>query len=804
MFSNYIRTSVRKLNRTRLHTSVNIAGLTLGLLCAIIIFQKVRFENSFDTYHEDADRLYRVVRNDVRDGEPNVGSGLQYPFIDAFRADFPEVEKLTLVDTSFGIDPLIAVRAPDGSLRRFQEEGNVAFAEPDFFEIFHYVWLAGDTKTALLQPQSAVISRTLAEKYFGTTDVLGRAFTFSNRYEITITGVVEDPPLNTEIPFTMLISRYKGTDSNLNHENENWGSVSSGVQAYLKLNSKDDAAGIESQFPAFIAKYRDPDDGRELGYRLQPLLEVHFDDRYGTFRDSDPVTKGSLATLRWVGIFLLLTACINFVNLNVVLVFRRAKEVAVRKVLGGTAGNIASYFMTETALSVVVALVLAFLLANPILNLTSSIVGDGVSVSPFSDSILFAASVIVALIVTLIAGLYPAVILASIEPVRALRGTSSGQPKSFLSIRRGLVVFQFMISQVFIIGTLVAMNQMNYINSAPLGYEPDAIVEFPIPTRIEGEADRFKDQLALSPSIAGVTYSNSGATSNSTWASSGVVSIDDEWVDIRTHVKMIDFDYTRVYGMNLIAGREFERADSASGIIVNETFAKRIGFENPADALGTLVNIWNWNGIAITGVVEDFHTNSMREAVDAVTLIQTSGYEYLGAAKIPTGDIDASISAIKESWEATYPDFIFEYEFLDDTIAELYEEEQATQALIQLFAFIAILIGCIGLYGLISYSTSQRAREVGIRKVLGASTSRIVGLFSKEYVFMVLFGFAVSAPVAYIVMNKWLDNFAYRIEIEVGLFLAAFVLSFVIALLTVSVKTVRAAQANPVDMIRRA
>ncbi|NQV71521.1 ABC transporter permease [bacterium] len=804
MFSNYIRTSLRKLNRTKLHTTVNIAGLTLGLLCAIVIFQKVRFEYSFDTYHEDPDRLYRVVRNDIQDGEPDLGAGLPFPFVDAFRADFREVERLTLVDTNFETDPLIGIHDPDGTVRRFKEERNVAFVEPDYFEMFHYEWLSGDLATALAQPQSAVISRSLAEKYFGTIDVLGRSFTFSNRYEVTITGVVEDPPANTELPFSMLLARYKGSDTNLYKENDNWGSVSSSVQAFLKIKSRDDAAEIDSEFPAFIAKYRDPDDAKDLGYRLQPLKEVHFDDRYGTLRDSDPITKGSLSTLSWVGIFLLLTACINFVNLNVVLVFRRAKEVAVRKVLGGTSGNIASYFMTETALSVVFALVLAFLLANPVLKFTSSIVGTGVTVSPFSDSILVAASLIVAIIVTLIAGLYPSAILSSIQPVRALRGTSSGQPKSFLSVRRGLVVFQFMISQVFIIGTLVAMNQMSYINSAPLGYEPDAIVEFPIPTRIEGEVDRLKEQIALNPTITGVTYSNSGATSGNTWASSGVASVEGEWVELQTQVKLIDYDYMNVYGMKLIAGRGFERSDSASGIVVNETFARRLGFDDPTDILGTLVKISSWNNIPITGVIEDFHTNSMRDEVESVTLIQTAGYAYLGAAKIPTGQINASIDAIRESWEATYPNFIFEYDFLDDKIAELYEEEQTTQSLIQLFASIAILIGCIGLYGLISYSTSQRAREVGIRKVLGASTTRIVGLFSKEYVFMVLFGFAVSAPVAYIVMNEWLDNFAYRIDIGVGTFGAAFVLSFVIALLTVSVKTIRSAQANPVDTIRRA
>jgi ABC-type antimicrobial peptide transport system permease subunit len=459
--------------------------------------------------------------------------------------------------------------------------------------------------------------------------------------------------------------------------------------------------------------------------------------------------------------------------------------------------------MTETGISVFVALLLALLLANPALNLARTALGEGFSINPLGDPVLMGAALVAGVLLTLFSGFYPAMLLSRIEPALAIRGNDMDKPGSFMSIRRGLVVFQFAISQVFIICTIIAMQQMSYFGSASLGYDTDAIVEFAVPTRDDGKIELLKDRLSQSSLISGATYSNSGATSQSTWASSLVIMMDDGPLESGAQVKLVDYDYIDVYGMNVIAGVDFVQTDSATGIIVNQTFVDKHGFDSPEDILGVVIDVWNWEALPITGVVQDFNTRSLHTEVEPTILIQTSTQAYSGAVKIASSQIEESLVVIKDLWESSFPDFLFEHSFLDETIAEMYEEEQATQGLIQMFALIAILIGCIGLFGLISYTTSQRAREVGIRKVLGASAVNIVNLFSKEFIVMVLLGFVISAPVAHFVMSRWLENFAYRIDIGVGVFLVSFALSLFIALATVGARTFQAAQANPVDTINR-
>ena len=593
MISNYIRTTLRKFARTRLHTLVNLSGLTLGLLCALIIFQKVRYETSFDRYHEDSDLIFRVVRSVQEDGETYHGAGLPYPFVNAFRNDFPYVPEVTLIDRNFA-PPLIAVPQEDGRVDRFKEEMGVAFVEPDYLEIFSYGWIAGNPDLALTGPRSVVLSRSLADKYFGTVDVLGRTLSFSNALELTVTGVVEDPPPNTEVPFHMLISRNVGEDSDFKRESDSWGSISSAVQTYIRIGTRSDRARLEAELPGFVARYHEPEDAAVLSFHLQPLTEIHVDPRYGTFGDGDAISPDALLTLQWVGIFLLLTACINFVNLNVVLVFTRAREIAVRKVMGGSARQVIAYFMTETAFSVGLALILAFLLANPVLRMARGAVGEGFSVNPFGDPVLVLAAIIAAAVLTLVAGFYPALLQSRIEPALAIRGDSADQPRSFLSVRRGLVAFQFAISQVFIICTLVAMQQMKYIASAPLGYDTEAVVEFPVPTRNDGKIGLLQERLAGDGSILGATWSNSGATSGNSWSSSLGLRKDGELIEADAQVKLVGHDYLDVYGMELIAGRNFVESDSASGIIVNEAFISEMGYATPEDILGTLVDVWAW------------------------------------------------------------------------------------------------------------------------------------------------------------------------------------------------------------------
>jgi len=798
MIVNYVKTSLRKFRRTKTHTLINVVGLTLGFLCALIIFQKVRYELSFDQHHTDVERIYRIVHEDNEFGETDYHRGIQYPFAEAFRNDFPEVPHVALIDRNFSA-PVITIRDGNDQIKRFKEEESIAFVDTNYFAIFLIDWVYGNPETAFAQPFSAVLSETLAQKYFGQTNAIGQTLSFNNAFELTVTGIIQDPPPNTALPLKMLMSHNLGEEHN--RITDNWGSVSSSVQNYIKLAPGTSPSNIDRRLHDFLAKYRSEDVASRTRYFLQPLSEMHFDTRFGSDGTSGNVGKETLWILSLVGLFLLLTACINFVNLNTVLVFKRAREVGVRKVLGGTPGQIMAYFMTETALATLIALILGLILAPPIVELTRSFLGENFTVNALEDPILLIFALLAAIVLSALSGLYPAYLLSRVRPTEAMRSATGQKPGAYLSLRRTLVVLQFAISQALIITTFAAVFQMRYLADVPLGYNTEAVVEFAIPVREDATLRTLENELLRSADIQSVTFSNSGATSNSTWGSNFYYYLGEERLENNTQVKLVDTDYIDTYQMTLLAGENFIPSDSTTTYIVNEALVRIMGLTEASEAVGIRIETWGIEGV-IVGVLKDFNTNSLHEEIAPTVLRPTLSFAYIGAARVNTNQLSDALATIETAWQSAFPEYVFEYEFLDDTIKEFYESEASMQLLIQSFAFVAILIGCIGLFGLISYTTSQRAKEVGIRKVLGASTGTIVTLFTREFVVLVLIGFMVSVPAAYFLISKWLEEFAYRIDVGPGLFAIGFFTSLVIALGTVALKTFRAATANPVDAIR--
>ena len=798
MITNYVKASLRKFRRTKTHTLINVVGLTLGLLCALILFEKVRFEYSFDTYHPDADQIYRIVRTDTRFGQTQHAEGVPYPLFDAFRTDFPDIEAVTIVDRN-GTPSIFEATRPNGQVVRLKEGNGVAFVDQDFFDLFAYTWRYGNPETALTTPRTVVLSESLARKYFGTDNPIGQTLTADNTLALTVTGVVGDAPPNTILPLNMLISFNLGEEHR--RGNDSWGSTSSAVQCYFKLPAGMQASQIDRQLHDFLVKHRDEETAEHLRFFLQPLSEIHFDTRFNVIGGQTLISRETLWALSLIGVFLLITACINFVNLNIVLVLKRAREVAMRKVLGGTPGQIRMYFMTETTLLTLMALVLALALANPVMAVAAPLIGAELSVNLLTDPVLAGAALLATLALSVLSGLYPAFLLSRVHPSVAMRTTVGHKPGAFLTLRRGLVIFQFAISQVLIICTLAAMYQMRYLHSVPLGYETDALVQFRLPERDQTRLRTLKQELLRSTAIRNVTYSNSGASSSNIWGSNFYYHKDDERLENETQVKLVDIDYIETYRMTLVAGDNFIPTDSVSSFIVNEAFVALTGYAAPEDALGTIVEIWGEKA-PITGVVRNFNTNTLHEPIEATILIPKTTQVAVGAVKVNTHQLDEALATIEHAWQQAFPEHLFEYTFLDDRLAQFYDDERTLQHLIQAFALIAIIIGCIGLFGLIAYITSQRAREVGIRKVLGASIPDIIGLFTREFVVFVVLGFALSAPVAYQVMNTWLESFAYRIDLGIGLFAIAFLISLALALLTVGIKTYRSATLNPVEAIR--
>ncbi len=796
MFQNYLKTSLRALRRNKAHASINILGLTLGLLCAILIFQLVRFELSFGTDVPDPDEVHRVYREEFEYGERDFGVGIPYPFFDAFRADFPDIPAFTLLDDNMG-SPLVTIIRDNGERVRFEEEdAGSGFVDSTFFEVFPRTWLAGDPATALAKPNSVVLSASLAQKYFDEPLPIGKQLTYDNRVEFTVTGVVNDSPVYSNVPLDLIFTANMGPDSR--GQNGHWGSISSGVQAYMRLPENMTAESVEARFVDFLAKHRDTEDGAEVTLHLQPLLDMHFSDVLNSKTYTTP--KETIWAFSLIGLFLLLTACINFVNLNTVLVFKRAKEVGVRKMLGGTRAHIINYFMTETGLITIISLVLALGFAVPGLELIRTMTDVEATIS-LLDPVLLGVGLLMASALMLLSGLYPSFLLARLEPAIAVKGKSTQKPGSFLSLRRGLVVFQFAISQVLIIATLVAALQMQHLYDMPLGYDTEAIVEFYLPVQDQAIHETLRNELVSSPNISNVTFSNSGATSGSTWAGGFDYEIDGEQREQETQVKFVDMNYIETYGMNLLAGQHFPHDDSSSGFIINEAMVDLMGFATPEEALGVPISLWG-NDNQVIGVLQNFNTNSLHRPISPTILVTQRDSKYFAAIKLSTRNYGNAITEIQQAYEAAFPAFVFDYRYLDERIRDFYEGERDLQNLLQMFAFVAILIGCIGLFGLISYTTTQRQKEVGVRKVLGASVSQIISLFTREFVVMVALGFLISAPLGYFGMRAWLQDFAYQIDLGVVVFALAFFVSLAIALLTVGYRTWRTAIANPVDAIK--
>ncbi|MEL6613212.1 MAG: ABC transporter permease, partial [Bacteroidota bacterium] len=706
MLSHYLKTSLRAFRRTKTHTFVNLLGLTLGLLCATLIFQKIRYEASFDRHHPNPERTFRIVHESTEFGDTGHQRGIPYPFAEAFREEIPEADRVVLIDRNFG-RPVMAIEQEGGEVKRFREEEGMAFVQPGFFDLFAYDWLAGDPATALDGPYTIVLSETLLAKYFGDdaapADVIGRLVTFDNTFDLTVSGIVSDPVETSSLPIHGAMSANLGEEHS--RITDNWGSVSSGVQTFVRLPEGVDPETVNAKLVDFVDRHFEIEDDAELTYFLQPLTALHFDERFGS-EYGGIITREDMVTLGLIGLLLLLTACINFVNLNTTLVFRRSKEVGVRKALGGTPREIRGYFMTETALLTAIALVVALLLANPARLLIRDFFGESLVINPFTDLLLLAFVLGAGALLTLASGLYPAWLMSRLRVSEVVKGQLNA-PGGFLSVRRGLVVVQFAISQILIIGTLAAVYQTQHLRSAPLGYDTSAVVEFEVPDQ-QADLATLATRLEAHSAIEQVTFSNSGATSGSTWAGNFHYEKDTTRFENNAQIKLVEEDYLETYRMSLVAGRDFVRGDSSS-IIVNEALAQLMGFENPADALDTPLDVWNWEGV-VTGVVRDFNTNSLRHEIDPTVIVVAPDYAYVGAARIQMNQRAEALEMLEAAWGDTFPAFVYNYEFLDDTIAEFYQGEEAFQRSINAFALVTILIGCIGLFGLVSYTTARRAK----------------------------------------------------------------------------------------------
>lgn len=777
-----------------MHALINVAGLSLGIAGALVVFLIIRFELSFDAYQPDSNRIFRLVRTVDEFGQTNHSPGVPYPLPRALRNDFPEIERITIVDNNF-TPSVFAVTRDDGSIAKFKEEQGVAFVDPDYFKIFSYRWLLGDPDRALAAPHAMVISKGLAEKFFGGENPLGKRVVYDTSHEAQVTGVVAEVSPNSDLPFSLLIS--------YDHEergNDNWGSVASNVQCYLKLPAHLDPKQIESRLGAFLAKYQKADKAEKVTQHLQPLRNIHFDTRFTTF-GGRTVAKATLVALGLIGALLMIAASINFVNLNTALAAKRSKEVGVRKALGSTKTRLVLHFLAETAAVMSLAIVVSLALAELVLGQLQSLLGSRLSIHLFGDAAIPLFLFALFIVVTISAGLYPALYLSRFNVSEALRNKLTAGYGEGLVLRKGLVLVQFAISQALIICTIVISRQMAYFQKADMGFNREAVVEVELPSNELAKLARFKNQLLQHTAIARVGFSNTGTASRSVWNGNYTLRDSAEVKEGRTQIKFIDQDFIATYELRLLAGEGLAVTDTLKKYIVNRTFAEEAGYGDDLEGLlGKYAKIWGREA-PIAGVVTDFNTRSLHHKVEPVIMLMQNRFWQAGI-KIDLKNMKGALSAIEQAWSSVYPDYVFDYAFLDDTIRRFYEDEQKTAGLMNIFAGVAILIGCLGLFGLVSYMAARRTKEIGIRKVLGADLANILAMFLKDFAYLVLLAFLVAAPAAYYFMQAWLADFAYRIKMDISIFLMALATAFVIAIVTLGYKSIRAALANPVESLR--
>ncbi len=796
MLKSYFTIGWRNLIRNKAYSIINIAGLALSITCAILLFALVQHHLQFDNFHADSDRIYRIVTELHRDQigyQENVPS----PLGNFIRNEHTFTEKLARIYTEDNV--LVTIRQGDNVIK-FEEVYGVAFTEPEFFNIFNFPMAQGSETNMLKDPNTAIITESTARKYFGDKNPIGETFWFKNQTPFTVTGILKDFPLNTDFKAGVFVSfsSLKDIEPWLLDDAQGWGGIRGGMKCYLVLKPNVRSAEVEERIAPYVKRFR-PTSKNVHHYKLQPLSDIHFNGLYG-----GAMEKRNLWILAVVGLFLIVTACVNFINLATAQAVKRSKEVGVRKVLGGLKRQLFWQFIIETGIITFSGIALAVILAYTICPYMNQMFNTQLSVNLFTNSTLLLFVAALGLVVTLFAGYYPGLVLAGFKPVTALKGKLSEENAGGFNTRRTLIVVQFAISQVLIIGMIVIMNQLRYASQSDLGFTKDAIVTFPKGSQANLAAvQTMKKEITRMPGVEKVSLCFAAPASQHDWGNSIRFDNDPEEVNFRTSIKAADEDYLDIFDLELVAGKNLSPSDTVREIIVNEAMIRKLGLKSPEDALGKIISADGGDLVApIVGVVRDFHDKSFHQEISPI-ILTTLGEDFITyAVKLNLADARTTLEAIEKLWTSQFPDELFWYEFLDVSVARFYSTEQTMLKLIQIFSFVAIFIGCLGLYGLVSFMTTQKTKEVGIRKVLGGSVEHILWIFWKEFLRLIVIAFLIAAPIAWWLMNLWLEDFKFQIEISAWIFMLAIVISLVIAGITVSYQVIKTALMNPVQSLR--
>ena len=808
MIKNYLKIAWRNLVKYRFISFINLFGLTVGLTCCLLITTYILNELSYDRYNKNAKNIYRVTRSfNNKDGVVSLTlSTVAPPFGYYFPTDFPEIKKMTR---------LLNTNATLKYKEKLFNEKDVSFADENLFNVFTVKVLKGNPETALKDPFSVMLTEELAKKYFGNEDPMNKVIRANNQFDVKVTGIYKPFPANAHMHPGILISFNTLKDSAVyGAENlrTNWGNNS--FFTYLLLPDHYDAKKMVAQFPAFLNRRMDhsmyngdlPSKYTKLD--LQKLTDIHLYSH--TDYEAEPngdITRVYIFSA--IALFILLIACINYMNLSSARSALRAREIGIRKVIGARRKELIIQFLSESVIMSWAAILIAFVCLYLTLPWLNKISGQELSISILMKWQILLPLFLTPFVVGILSGLYPALFMSSFQPVKTLKGLFKAGG-SAISFRKVLVVAQFTISIVLIIATIIVFQQLRYMQETSLGYDKEHLITLPYYNSVNTQYDAFRNDLLRNSNIKDVARSSRIPTGRLLDAMGASTMVGDSMTPVSANIKFVaaDYDFIPTYGVHVVAGRNFSRAygRDTSNFVLNEAAVKAIGWKSPQDAIGKDFKYASLRGQVI-GVIGDFHFESLRHEIVPIVLVNpattpTDSYFNNLSVKVSGKNIPAALASIEQAWRRYLPDMPYEYTFLDEKFDKLYEAEQRQGTIFTIFACIAIFVACLGLFGLSAFEITQRIKEIGVRKVLGANVSSIVALLSKEFLKLVAVASIIAFLVAWYVMTRWLQDFAYRINIHWWVFILSAMLALFVALATVSYQAIKAALANPVKSLR--
>jgi ABC-type antimicrobial peptide transport system permease subunit len=788
MFKNYFKIALRNSLNNKMFSSINLSGLAIGMACCILISINVLNELNYNHFHENLDRLYGVVNDQYFEGEKWHISATPFPLGPALKEEFPEVIASTRYSRYY--ETLVSYK--DKSFY----ESRIYHVDPDFFSMFSFSFIAGDKSTALNDPNSIILTKNIVEKYFSNEHPIGKTLRINNEYNFTVTGVMEDPPYNSSLRFDILIpTRFVEGIYQKKGYSLNWSS--NDPQTFIQLLQKNSAEVVNSKIRNYVRIKAENKNAPE--FLIVPLKDFRFSPYYG---GSDRMTYLSILSL--IAVFILLMACVNFMNLSTARSAKRAKEIGMRKVMGAYRKNLIFQFLGESLILSFASLLFAVMLVVILLPAFNAISGHNLPIDVLRRSFVIPVLIGVTLITGLIGGSYPALFLSSFRPIMTLKGNIKTGTKNVFS-RKILIVFQFVLSISLIIGTSVIFKQLDYMKNTDQGFDAIDLISIPLRTEIRQNYTSLKNSLLQNPGIINITgsvHSPSHIERNTTDISWEGKNPDNTRL---IHISSVDYNYLETMKIDLVAGRKFSKefpADFGKNYLINEAMVRNMGVDNP---VGMKLEGRGDPG-RIIGVIKDFHFLPLYDQIPPLVIkldLENIRYEKIYMfVRIDPNNIPATLNFIKEKWDEIIPSFPFEYTFLENDLELRYGTEERLGHILRSFTWLAVFIACLGLFGLAAFTAERRTKEIGIRKVLGASVPNVVFLISKEFLFLVIASNIIAWPLSFIVMNNWLQDFAYRTSITIWTLILPTLLAVMLTIITVCFHSIKSGYTNPTDCLR--